>query len=234
MEPDNACVRALRRAGAAFDREAWDEFDKMYSPDVIVESRRRIVGFTRDDLPSGDWPREARRLHDIAGAVRAQTVAIAVRGERLALTRLEVGYQDTTPGAPRDEALILYGLDENGRIALHVFFDLDDMDAAMAELDAAHARLEERQPRAPLENAASRAEDRLSRCLPTRRWDEIGRCSRRTSGSMTGGKDFAVRAMIARRRSKMSVRSPTWASTITQTSLSTRAAIVSVLSHMRF
>ena len=40
--------------------------------------------------------------------------------------------------------LQLYGLDDEGRIALQVWFDLEDIDAAIAELDAAHARLEER------------------------------------------------------------------------------------------
>ena len=37
--------------------------------------------------------------------------------------------------------LQLYGLDEEGRIALQVWFDIEDIDAAIAELDAAHARL---------------------------------------------------------------------------------------------
>ena len=44
---------------AAFDREAWDEVEQLFAPDVSVESRRKIVGFTRIDLPSGEWPREA-------------------------------------------------------------------------------------------------------------------------------------------------------------------------------
>ena len=39
--------------------------------------------------------------------------------------------------------LQLFGLDEDGRIALHVWFDIEDIDAAVAELDAAHARFEE-------------------------------------------------------------------------------------------
>jgi len=101
-------------------------------------------------------------------------VVIAVRGDRLALTRLEVGSPDMSPGAPRDELLQLYGIDDEGRIDLQVWFDLEDIDAAIAELDAAHARLEERPPRAPLENAASRADDRLNTLFADTRWDEIG------------------------------------------------------------
>ena len=70
--------------------------------------------------------------------------------------------------------LQLVGLDDEGRIALQVWFDLEDIDAAIAELDAAHARLEEQHPRAPLENAASRADDRLITLFGDSRLDEIG------------------------------------------------------------
>ena len=60
-----------------------------------------------------------------------------MRGERLAVFRLEVGTADPSPGAPHDEMLQLIGLDEEGRIALEVSFDVEDVDAAIAELDAA-------------------------------------------------------------------------------------------------
>ena len=85
-------------------------------------------------------------------------MVVAVRGERLALDPTGNGHCRREPGAPQDEMLQLVGLDEDGRIALQVWFDVEDIDAAIAELDAAHARFEEQRPRAPLENAASRAE----------------------------------------------------------------------------
>ncbi len=141
VEPDNACVRAIRRLETALGREAWDEVEQLFTSDVIVESRRKVVRWTLVDLPSGDWPRVLRRLVEMGDKVHSHAV-VAVRGERLALTRLEVGSSDVSPGAPQDEALQLFALDEDGRIALHVFFDVEDMDAAVAELDAAHARFE--------------------------------------------------------------------------------------------
>ncbi len=98
---------------------------------------------------------------------------IAVRGERLALTRLEIGTADASPGAPQEEVLQLQAIDEEGRFALAVFFDIEDMDAAMAELDAAHARLEERHSRPPLENAASRLHRRLWTHFLTREWEAL-------------------------------------------------------------
>ena len=92
---------------------------------------------------------------------RIEREILAVRGERLALTRLENGTADISPGAPQDELLQLFGLDEVRAVALQISFDIDDMDAALAELDAAHARFEELHPQTRrLENAASRAVER--------------------------------------------------------------------------
>ena len=82
-----------------------------------------------------------------AGMVRFRHEFVAVRGERLALVRLEAATADSSPGAPQDEMLQVVGLDDEGRIARQVWFDIEDIDAAIAELDAAHARLEEAQPR---------------------------------------------------------------------------------------
>jgi DNA-binding SARP family transcriptional activator len=173
VDLENACVRAGERVVAAIDREAWDEVEQLFAPEAFVESRRKIVGFTQIDLPSANWPHENRRVLE-TGAVRAKQVVIAMRGERLALVRLVMGTADVSAGAPQDEFLQLYAIDEEGRIALQVFFDIEDLDAAIAELDAAHARLEAQQPRPPLENAASRGIDRYVALFAESRWDEIG------------------------------------------------------------
>ena len=69
--------------------------------------------------------------------------------------------------------LHLFGLDNDGRIALHVAFDIEDIDAALAELDAVHARLEERHPSAG-QNAASRAGIELNTLFAENSWEEIG------------------------------------------------------------
>jgi len=102
---------------------------------------------------------------------------IAVRGERLALARLLVGTADAGPGAPQDEFLQVYGIDELGRISLQIWFDLEDMDAAIAELDGAHARFEQeahRQTRR-LENAASQAAERYFAHFAARDWDALAK-----------------------------------------------------------
>jgi DNA-binding SARP family transcriptional activator len=166
VELDNACARAIRRVSAAVDRGEWDEFEKLHAPHH-VESRRKIVGFTRDDVSVSD----VRGMFDNS-ALRLRHTIIAVRGERLALTRFEIGSDDMSPGAPHDEMLQLIGLDEAGRVALEVFFDIEDIDAATAELDAQHSRFENQQPHARrLENAASQLIERLLACFVIRDWD---------------------------------------------------------------
>ena len=170
LELDNACVRVGERVAAAIDHEAWDEFERLFAPEVFVESRRKIVGFTQVDLRSGEWPRVQRRVLE-GGAALLNHVFIAVRGERLALARIMMGTADVSPGAPHDEFLGLYGIDAEGRIALQVSFDVEDIDAAVAELDAQHARFEDEQPQARrLENTASRVYERFFTCFATREW----------------------------------------------------------------
>ncbi|HTC70716.1 MAG TPA: hypothetical protein VK662_14195, partial [Acidothermaceae bacterium] len=70
--------------------------------------------------------------------------------------------------------LQLYGIGKEGRIVLQVFFDIDDMDTALAELDATHARFDEPHPRARrLENAATGVYERLHAYFAARDWDAI-------------------------------------------------------------
>jgi class 3 adenylate cyclase len=173
VEPDTACVRVGKRALDAAARGAWDEFEQLFAPEVSVESRRKIVGFTQIDVQSGEWAHENRRILETDG-IRPSQVVIAVRGDRLALTRLKLGTADMSPGAPRDELLQLYGIDVEGRIALHMFFDIDDLDTALAELDAAHARFEEERSQARrLENNAARVIARGYSYFAARDWDAI-------------------------------------------------------------
>ncbi|WP_297737441.1 BTAD domain-containing putative transcriptional regulator [Mycobacterium sp.] len=170
VELDSACVRAGERVMSAMSRGAWDEFERLFAPEASIESRRKIIGFT---LPSDAVRRETRRDLE-TGAMRVNHVMIAARGERVALSRLMVGTADATPGAPQDELLQLYGIDEEGRIALQVWFDVEDLDAALAELDAAYARFEgEHPPALRLENAASRVHERWSTYFAARDWDAI-------------------------------------------------------------
>lgn len=170
---DNACVRAGECVTAAINREAWDEFEQLFAPDGCIESRRKIVGFGPIDVPPGEFARVNRRALETV-PMRLTQVVIAVRGERLALARLVVGADDVSPGAPQDEFLLLYGIDEDGLVCLQVWFDIDDLDAAVAELDAAHSRFEAKRPIPRLlENKAARVfADEWSH-FAARDWDAL-------------------------------------------------------------
>ncbi|MFZ0715838.1 BTAD domain-containing putative transcriptional regulator [Mycobacterium sp.] len=179
VELDNACIRAGKRLAAAINREAWDEFEQLYAPEVFSESHRKVIGFTHAAgaiVQPENWAHEVSRVLGASG-VHLTAHDIAVRGERLALARLLVGTADASPGAPQDEFLQIYGIDEQGRIFLQIFFDLEDMEAAIGELDAAHARFEDearlRVPR--LENAASHSADRYMAHFAARDWDAVAK-----------------------------------------------------------
>ncbi|MEE2852463.1 MAG: BTAD domain-containing putative transcriptional regulator [Actinomycetota bacterium] len=168
VELDSECVRVGERVMAAIHRKDWDEFERLFAPNVSIENRRKIVGV---DHPSDAGRREVRRELE-AGATRIDYVMVAARGERLALSRLMTSTVDESPGAPHDELLQLYAIDENGQVVRQVWFDVDDMDAAMAELDAAYARLEHEHVRR-LENSATRAYERLHAYFKARDWEAI-------------------------------------------------------------
>ncbi|KEF96636.1 MULTISPECIES: BTAD domain-containing putative transcriptional regulator [Mycobacterium] len=170
-ELDNACVRAGENVVAAINREAWDEFERLFAPDGFIESRRKIVGFGQVDVPPGEFPRVNRRVLETVPMRLTQTV-IAVRGERLALARLVVGAEDVGPGAPQDEFLLLYGIDEDGQISLQVWFDLEDVDAALAELDAVRFGAEGPNLRS-LKNSATRVYERFWSYFAARDWNAL-------------------------------------------------------------
>ncbi|MDQ1539662.1 MAG: hypothetical protein QOH29_388, partial [Actinomycetota bacterium] len=179
VELDNACIRSGKRVAAAVNRHAWDEFEQLYAPEVFSESNRKVIGFTHAAgaiVQPENWAHEIGRVLGASG-VRLTAHDIAVRGERLALARLMVGTADASPGAPQDEFLQIYGIDEEGRISLQIWFDLEDMDAAIAELDAAHARFEEDAHRRArrLENAASQAAESHSAHFAARDWDALAK-----------------------------------------------------------
>lgn len=169
---DTACTRASERAVAAIDTGAWDEFEQMFAPEGYIESRRKLAGFERTEFSPHDVMHQTRcDLEN--GIMRAEHVILAVRGERLALARVILSTVDEGPGAPQDAVLQVFGIDEDGRIDLQIWFDVDESDAALAELDSLHARFEQERPRTPLENAATRINKRMNTLFASRRWDEV-------------------------------------------------------------
>lgn len=179
VEPDHPCVRIGNAVTSAVDRGAWDEAEALFAPIVVAESHRKIVGYTRTEVSPREWTDEMRRYHDV-GIVRHRPTFLAVRGDRLALVLLTSATDDTAPGAPQDEFVQVVGLNEEGLVALQVSFDLDDMDAAIAELDAQQERFAALQqqskhlaPQRPQDSACMRASERVAAAIAAEAWDEF-------------------------------------------------------------
>ncbi len=171
-EPVSTSMQVGRRLVAAVNREAWDEVEHLLAPTVYVENRRKIVGFAEIEVSASKWSRDMARYFD-AGLVKYRHTVVALRGDRLALVRLEAMTADSSPGAPRDDFLQMFKLDDEDRVERQVSFDVGDIDAAIAELDAAHSILQEATQASRLENTATRASDRHGKAFLSQDWTAV-------------------------------------------------------------
>jgi ketosteroid isomerase-like protein len=123
----NACTRLRERQMDAFRRRDWSAYDELLAPDVITEDRRplfRAVARGRAATVAAEQAIAATGVVDVA------TEWIAIRGERLSLARHVVS------GSQYEvEFLCLAEIDDEGRGAFHVVFEMDDLDDAFDELD---------------------------------------------------------------------------------------------------
>ena len=99
---------------------------------VCVDDRRRVVN--AGVLHGRDATVKDTQATVDVGFAMTIVGSLATRGERLALIRVRVSGHD--PGAIQNDALTVVEIDAEERIAAGVIFDLDDFDAAFAELDA--------------------------------------------------------------------------------------------------
>lgn len=118
----------------------WDAILAMISPAIRMDDRRRIV---RLEIGYDAFVAQFRMLFDQPGS-RWRERLLATRGERLSLTRTRFEAEVADGGGPLafDDHLSLAELDAEGRIVAFVTFDLEDEDAAYAELDARYDVLE--------------------------------------------------------------------------------------------
>ena len=131
---ENTATRRLDRVAGYFAARDWAALGTMMAPEVVDEDRRRTtnagVRHGRDAIVGG-----VRTAADL-GAQHIASTAIAIRGDRLALCRFRYSGRDQRPEAFYSEALGVFEIDVDERVVAHVAFDIDDFDAAIAELDA--------------------------------------------------------------------------------------------------
>ena len=130
---ENTASRMHDRFNAYLAVRDWDAMAEMVADDICHDDRRRVVsgGFQRGrDAHTANL----RAIVDV-GVKNFESLVIATRGERLVLTRTRVS-GDERPEAFGLEFLSIIEIGTENRIEGGILFDLDDVDAALAELDA--------------------------------------------------------------------------------------------------
>ncbi|WP_156751283.1 nuclear transport factor 2 family protein [Mycobacterium sp. 1245111.1] len=133
---DNAASRAERRFFAYWGARNWAAMAEMLAEDSFIDDTRRNaanVGFWdgRDVVIAN-----MQALADAAAPEITTLTVIATRGDRLVLTHRRSPNHDPHEGEFVSEGLIIAEIDADDRIKAHIQFDVDDVDAAFAELDA--------------------------------------------------------------------------------------------------
>jgi hypothetical protein len=131
---DNAASRTYDRFNSYLAARDWDAMAELIADDACNDDRRRVVS---GGIQRGRDAQIAnlRAVIDV-GVRNMESVVIATRGERLALTRTRVSGGDQRPDAFGVELLNITEIDTDNRISAGVLFDVDDTDAAFEELDA--------------------------------------------------------------------------------------------------
>jgi ketosteroid isomerase-like protein len=134
----NAASRADRKLFDCFNGRDWAGIEALAAAELVFDERRRLV---RNRCGRDVWLEQFRILFDVP-ASRFTTQLLATRGERLSLNLHCFTGEVAGGGGPlaMEDHLALHEVDRDGRIALIVLFDLEDRDAAYAELDARFER----------------------------------------------------------------------------------------------
>jgi ketosteroid isomerase-like protein len=131
---ENAAARTDRELFDRFNARDWAGVEVLAAPELVFDERRRMLHNTcgRDV-----WLEQFRVLYDVP-ASRFTTFLRATRGDRLSLNLHRFEGEVAEGGGPlaMDDHLVLHEVDGEGRIVAIVLFDLEDEDAAHAELDA--------------------------------------------------------------------------------------------------
>jgi ketosteroid isomerase-like protein len=127
----NACTRTWEQLRETFAEKRWDAHRRSVAEGVVMEDRRSGL---RNTLAGVDAYMETARI--ISGLSPELTSdVVAVRGDRLALTRDTYREPTEQEGAFEVEALTLLEVDSDVQLVLFVSFDPEELDAAFAELE---------------------------------------------------------------------------------------------------
>jgi ketosteroid isomerase-like protein len=130
---ENLASFSTRRRIEALVRRDWEAIANGLAPDVVEIDRRR--GFHTELVGKEAVLAGAQALVSVLGSGRVAYSSLATRGEQLALGSIRFGSPDIADGEWETENLVLTHVDSEGLQKFRANFDLDDLDAAYAELD---------------------------------------------------------------------------------------------------
>jgi hypothetical protein len=159
---ENAAARAGRRFADTLVTQDWETLTPMLGPDSRWDDRRHGL---RSFLRGPDRLQNARELAAV-GVVRSEQEVVAIRGDRLLLSRVVVRAEGDA--SFESDLLVVGELHDDGVQWSSILFDPDDIDDAFVELDTLYAAGEGAAYR-----EAVLAQSKLSRAINERRWDDF-------------------------------------------------------------
>ncbi|MEX2538614.1 MAG: nuclear transport factor 2 family protein [Actinomycetota bacterium] len=163
---ENDCTRNWDRQSRTFADRRWGEHEASVSERIVSEDRRAGLGMQLEGRES--YMDLIKVVSDLGPVLDSEVVA--VRGDRLALFRVQWRHPDPQADAFTVDVLHVHEVDGDGRLSLVIVFDLDDMEAAYAELDERFAV----GISGALENFAVRTGRRFHDLFDQRDWDGFG------------------------------------------------------------
>src|SRR5262249_4818054 len=130
---ENTASHVIGRYLAYFATRDWDVMRDLLAEDFSGDDRRRVVnGGIRHGREA-----EISNVRAIAeiGCEDISSIPVATRGERLVLARHAFTVRDW-PEPFDNEMIDVVEIDSDSRLAAEIVFDSDDIDSAIAELDA--------------------------------------------------------------------------------------------------
>jgi hypothetical protein len=133
--PENAASQVAERYWKHFAAREWAAMAELVALDISTDDRRRVVNagirHGRDDHMA-----DMRAIAEVLPDGDITSAVMAARGARLVLTRICILSRGMEVSEVIAEVLRIDEIDADNRIVSGVAFDIDDVDAAIAELEA--------------------------------------------------------------------------------------------------
>ena len=129
---ENAASRVFENEWSHFAARDWDALAELVADNYSGIDHRRVV--RAENQHGRDVVVKDLQAAADVGFTISMVSAMAIRGERLVLARVRASGRD--PKAIQNDALNVIEIDAEERIVAAVTFDLEDFDAAIAELES--------------------------------------------------------------------------------------------------